>query len=216
VAKTTGSRGNWLTGHLIEFGRDPLTFLRESSSREGDFISLRFFSKQARIINSTAAIEDVLATRQRSFLKARGMTNRIAERLFGNGLLTSEGATWTRQRRLVQPAFHRKRIAGYADAVVELSEALIADWKDGDRRSVHDDMVHYTTQVISRTLFGSEPPEAIVDLEKASLIMMERMGAPPSLWRLLVGLIPVWPHCRTAAAGYGSRRHPVVADQRAR
>jgi cytochrome P450 len=57
--------------------------------------------------------------------------------IFGQGLLTSEGDLWQRQRRLMAPAFHAQRMAGYADTMVRLTERMLANWKPGDARDVH-------------------------------------------------------------------------------
>jgi cytochrome P450 len=190
VARRRSLKGKWLTGHLTAFGRDPLGFLEGCAREYGDFVPLRFLNQPVLIINAEAGIEDVLTTRQRSFVKGRGTGNPFAARIFGKGLLTSEGPAWTRQRRLVQPAFHRKRVAGYAALIVDLAEAMIAKWKDGERRAIHGDMIQYTSRVISRTLFGTEVPAAIVALEKTSLEIMETMSAPPNLWSLLRALLP--------------------------
>ncbi len=68
-------------------------------------------------------------------------------RLFGEGLLTSEGDFWLRQRRLAQPAFHRARVAAYGTTMVEYAERAMRGWKSGEVRDIHEDMMEITLQI---------------------------------------------------------------------
>jgi cytochrome P450 len=74
----------------------------------------------------------------------------------GNGLLTSEGAFWLRQRRLIQPSFSRERIAAYAPTMVELADRASSTWKEGQTRDIHADMTRLTLEIIARTMFGAD------------------------------------------------------------
>ncbi len=78
------------------------------------------------------------------------------KRLFGNGLLTSEGDFWLRQRRLAQPAFHRTRIASYADTMVSYTERMLEQWRDGDERDAHQEMMQLTLHIVGKTLFDAD------------------------------------------------------------
>ena len=84
-------------------------------------------------------VRDIFVTHQRKFMKGRGLER--AKRLLGEGLLTSEGAAHVRQRRLMQPAFHRDRIASYASVMTEYADRVPGSWTDGsdDRRLAGDD-----------------------------------------------------------------------------
>ena len=92
------------------------TFFERTAARFGPIASSRIGRNRFYYVSEPAAIEDVLVTAGRSYIKGRG-TQRL-ERLLGKGLLTSNGTLHLRQRRLVQPAFHRERIAGYAATMV--------------------------------------------------------------------------------------------------
>jgi len=76
-------------------------------------------------------------------------------RLFGEGLLTSEGDFWLRQRRLTQPAFHRARVAAYGTTMVEYAERAMRGWKSGEVRDIHEDMMQITLQIVGKTLFNA-------------------------------------------------------------
>jgi cytochrome P450 len=74
----------------------------------------------------------------------------------GNGLLTSEGDFWRRQRRLAQPAFHRERVASYAGAMVAFAERMLTTWEDGQVRDVQEDMMQLTLEIVAKTLFDAD------------------------------------------------------------
>jgi len=76
--------------------------------------------------------------------------------LVGNGLLTSEGEVWKRQRRLAQPAFHRQRISAYGDVMVDYAQRMIAMWRAGEVRDIHRDMMRLTLEIVVRTLFNAD------------------------------------------------------------
>jgi cytochrome P450 len=78
------------------------------------------------------------------------------KRLFGNGLLTSEGDFWLRQRRLAQPAFHRTRIASYGDTMVRYTEQMLEHWSHGQEVDAHQEMMQLTLNIVGKTLFDAE------------------------------------------------------------
>src|SRR6202030_373409 len=86
----------------------------------------------------------------------KGRVLQANKRLFGSGLLTSEGDFWLRQRRLAQPAFHRARIASYADTMVRYADRLLAEWKGGEERDIHAEMMRLTLQIVAKTLFDAD------------------------------------------------------------
>ena len=100
--------------------RDPLGFLTRVAREHGDVARFRMGPVQLHLVNRPEWIRDVLVTHAASFHKGRGLER--AKRLLGEGLLTSEDPVHLRQRRMMQPAFHAQRIAGYADAMVALAD----------------------------------------------------------------------------------------------
>ncbi len=148
-------------GNQPEFGRDILGFLSDCSRRYGDVVSLRLGRWPALLVNRPDLVEQVLAVRYRQFRKHSFFFRHVTA-IFGNGLLTSEGDLWLRQRRLAQPAFHRERLADYARTMVETTERRCAAWSDGQRRDVHREMMALTLHVVVRTLFGSDVDDRVV------------------------------------------------------
>src|SRR5262249_44709478 len=74
----------------------------------------------------------------------------------GKGLLTSEGDFWLRQRRLVQPAFHRQRLNAFGEVMVEYTERLVGSWTPGETRDIYVEMTRLTLEIAAQTLFGAE------------------------------------------------------------
>ena len=124
-----GPRGRGLLGHLRDFQTDELGFYTRSA-QYGDLVPVRFGHRRVLLVYHPDAIEEVLVTRNRDFVKSPGV--RILRPLLGNGLLLSERELWLRQRRLVQPAFHRQRVAAYGDVMAAYAARHVADWKEGD------------------------------------------------------------------------------------
>jgi cytochrome P450 len=143
-----------IIGHLLELQRDQLGFLTRCARQYGDVVPLRFGTNLVVLLNHPTDIEDVLAKKNRSFTKGRYY--RLLRPLLGNGLFTSEGAFWLRQRRLAQPAFHRDRIAGYARTMVEFTEDMLDGWTVGTRRDVNADMMQLTLRVVGKALFDAD------------------------------------------------------------
>jgi len=99
-----GPKGRFLIGHLPEINRDPLHYTLQYVREYGDVVRWQFGPFPAITVNHPDLVEQVLVTQARNFVKSS--VYRRGLRILGNGLLTSEGEFWQRQRRLVQPAFH--------------------------------------------------------------------------------------------------------------
>lgn len=177
-------------GNLTQFGRDPLGFLTDCARRYGDFVQFRFGPRKVYLLNHPAYAEHVLTTHARQFKKTMGYRTPFMRRLFGEGLLTSEGQYWTRQRRLAQPAFHREHIARYATITREAAERRFQRWKPGERLEIHGEMLSLTTEIVIRTLFSSEVPPEIEALKGASEAVMKQFTTQWKPFRLLLSFLP--------------------------
>ena len=91
----------------------------------------------------------------------KGVFLQNTKKVFGNGLLTSEGDFHHRQRRLVQPAFHHDRIKAYASTMTRYEEQLTGDWHDGDVLDVHRQMTKLTMSIISKCLFDRDVASSV-------------------------------------------------------
>src|SRR5215203_3931351 len=107
-------------------GRDPLQFFGDLARTYGDICLVRTAGERLYLLNHPRFAKDVFVTNQRFFHKGRGLER--ARRLLGEGLLTSEDAVHLRQRRLMQPAFHRDRIAAYASVMTAYADRIQSGW----------------------------------------------------------------------------------------
>ncbi|HKB37800.1 MAG TPA: cytochrome P450, partial [Gemmataceae bacterium] len=173
-----GPPGRFLTGNLREFRRDMLAFFLKATREHGDVVLIRLGPRRLYLVSHPDLIEEVLLRNNTNFRKHYAL--RMNRLLLGNGLLTSENDFWLRQRRLVQPAFQRDRIAGYGAIMVEYTERLLGRWRNGEVRDVHADMTQLTLEIIAKTLFDAdvhvEAPEvgsALAEAQESFLIRFQ-------------------------------------------
>ncbi|MBA4544665.1 MULTISPECIES: cytochrome P450 [Thermoactinomyces] len=163
---TTGPRGLPISGNLFAFRKDPLGFLQKAAKEHGDVVHIRFGpQRHIYLISNPEYIKEVLVTKQSSFHKAKGL--RTAKAVIGEGLLTSEGKKHLRQRRLIQPVFHKQRIAAYGDRMVEFAKNLIDGWQDREERLITQDMMELTLAIITDTMFGIDVRQDVHDIGHA-------------------------------------------------
>lgn len=147
-----GPKGHGLWGNTIDFAQDPLGFLTHCGQDYGGIVPLRFGFAKACFLAQSEYIEEVLQKRE-IFTKNTPAWN-VLKSLLGNGLLTSEGEFWTRQRRLMQPVFYQQRIATYSETMVAYAERQMQDWQHGEVRDIHQDMTRLTFNIVTKTLFN--------------------------------------------------------------
>src|SRR4051812_41844692 len=149
-----GPPGRFLTGNLREFRRDMLAFYLDSARQYGDVVRVRLGPRSLYLVSHPDLIEEVLQRRNSNFRKHYALKmNRL---LLGNGLLSSDGDFWVRQRRLIQPAFLRERIFTYAATMTTYARQLVDRWQDGQTRDVYADMRQLTLAIAARTFFGAD------------------------------------------------------------
>jgi cytochrome P450 len=166
-------RGLPLIGDPLLYLRDPLGYLLRARQRHGVMVRLPLGTVKPIFINHPALIEQVLITDAKHYRKDMFL-RRLAQEVVGQGLLTSEGDFWRRQRRLSQPAFHRERIAHYGAMMVECTEQALADFRPGQVRELHEDLMSLTMQIVARTLFSAEVGQMSRDVGRAIAVIMDR------------------------------------------
>ncbi|HET7151692.1 MAG TPA: cytochrome P450 [Candidatus Acidoferrum sp.] len=158
---------------LRALNQSPLEMFTELA-RYGDVVGIRVVNFKNVFINHPDLIEEVLVTHPRRYIKGRVL--RANRHVFGEGLLTSEGDFWLRQRRLAQPAFHRAQIASYAAIMVEYTQRMLESWRDGEERNAHKEMMRLTLQIVAKTLFDADVAGDAQDVGKSLELLLE-LGA---------------------------------------
>ncbi len=143
-------------GHFLTFRKNPVSFLQNMATL-GDVTTFRMGKIPVFLINHPDLIRDLLVTNHSKFIKGRALQR--AKGLLGEGLLTSEKEFHLRQRRMIQPAFHRSRINEYAKAMIEFSDKLSGEWQDGDVRDIDKEMMRLTLWIVGKTLFNANVEE---------------------------------------------------------
>jgi cytochrome P450 len=147
-----GPRGRLLGGHIHEFS-NLLDFLPRCAREFGDIASFRFGPRRLVLVNHPNLIEQILVTDARHYRKHAGQ--RLVRALLGDGLVTSEGETWLRQRRLAQPPFLKNRVDAFAPVMTDQIHRHIADWHAGQKLDLHAEMVALAGRIAMATLFGA-------------------------------------------------------------
>lgn len=163
-------RASLFGGHFIRFRRNPTDVLVESASL-GDVSYMRFFRQPVFVLNHPELVRDVLITSHSKFEKGRALKR--AKNLLGEGLLTSEGERHLKQRRMIQPAFHRARIAEYAKAMTHYGVRMSDSWEDNAVVDVDQEMMRLTLQVVGKTLFNADVDDEADEVGDAMTTLIE-------------------------------------------
>ncbi len=141
-----------LLGHAPQFARKPLDFLA-SLSAHGDLVRIKLGSHTAYAVCHPALVHQLLVA-DRTFDKGGPIYDKLRD-IGGNGLGTCPAAAHRRQRRRIQPVFHRDRMPGYALLMSEEIAALTSPWRHGQSIDVPAAMHRLTTAVTVRCLFDA-------------------------------------------------------------
>jgi cytochrome P450 len=193
---------------------DPLPIFSAWAAEFGDIFYYRAAWLHVYFLNHPDLIEDVLLRNYKNFLKDRVVRN--SRWFFGEGLLTNEGDSWLRQRRLSQPAFHRERVSSYAKIMTDYARQTLSTWQDGETRDIHQEMMRLTLQIVVRALFNVEAEESAEISSALNLIMSNTTGIRillPPIARYLP--TPRMISFRRAVARMDNTVYKIIAQHRA-
>jgi len=168
-------------GFIHKIRGDIIGFLTRIALEYGDIVNFRVGPMQMYFLNHPDYIKDVLVTNQRNFSKGRPLE--LAKRLLGEGLLTSEGAFHLRQRRMIQPIFHKKRIESYGVVMTEYATRLGDRWVDGATVDMANEMMQMALAIASKTMFSTDIETESVGIGKAltdAMSLFDRVSIPLS------------------------------------
>ena len=171
-----GPKGTLIGGSLRQFATRRLDFFLDVARTHGDLSSFRFGPKRIFLASHPDLIEQVLVTDARHYVKHFGA--RMYKPVLGNGLVTSEGDFWLRQRKLSQPAFLKARVLSYAPVMADLTDRMLGTWVEGKPVDIHYEFSALTGAIALKTLFDLDDPgdrERFTDaLELAFDLMSDR------------------------------------------
>lgn len=153
----------------VPFARFP-EFLREITATYGHRVAFELPWRSYVFVNDPGLIKDILVTQQQGFSKSLG--TRVLRLLLGNGLLTSEDPLHRQMRRIVQPAFHRERIAEYGRIMESDARDFATRLVEGERFDAHAAMAELTLRIATKTLFGSDESDSARAVRDALRLMM--------------------------------------------
>jgi cytochrome P450 len=209
-----GPKSSPLAQLIYRPGRDPLAFFTNLARTYGDIAAFRMGGERLVLVNAPHYVRDILVTHNRNFIKGRGLQR--SKRLLGEGLLTSEDPVHLRQRRLMQPAFHRDRIAAYGETMVMYADRLRRQWHDGDTLDVAQDMMRLTLAIAGKTLFDLDVESQAGEVRDALNAVME------SFWLTMLPFadvlerlpVPQLRRARAARAKLDAIIYAMIAERR--
>ena len=171
-------RSHGLLGSASEMQHDPLKFLRESR-RYGDVVRMRFVFSDAYLIYHPDSIKHVLQENNRNYNKDI-FTYKMFRPFLGQGLLINDGESWLHQRRLMQPAFHRKRITAYSTVMTDNTTMLIEHWQiyvqQNSSLDIAEEMMSLTLQIVGKTLFSLDLSDKSNTIGEAVTTLLKLLG----------------------------------------
>src|SRR6266852_5734998 len=217
ATRPPGPKGSPIMGVMREFNRDSLGFIERAQREYGDIVWMRFLYVPALFLYHPDDIEYVLTTNPKNFIKAMSLRSNFFHRLVGNGLLTSQGEEWKRQRRLSQPAFHRERVASYANVMVDYTNRLTSKWQQGETRDIHTAMMRLTLEIVVRCLFSADVSHDVDSVGATLKELVRPFASQATLAWILNNRLPTPAHFRfhALARKIDNVVYRIIAERRA-
>ncbi|MBF6332657.1 cytochrome P450 [Nocardia transvalensis] len=157
--------------------RDPCTTFQNLVERYGDVVRVDISGQPFFVVNDPELVEDVFVARQSNYVKTLNV--KVAAMALGNGLLTNDGESWARQRRLMQPLFARRQLDRFAEHMITAGERTLTRWDarpDGDRLDVSAAMNALTLDVTGQALFGCDLSADAAPVHEALVEILRGVG----------------------------------------
>ncbi len=152
-----GPRGHLLLGSARDIRRDPLRFGLAMTQQYGDIVRIRLLLWPAYLVNHPDGVKHVLQEKQQNYNKDL-YPYQIFKPLLGRGLVTNDGKSWLHQRRLMQPAFHRKRLAAFGSLMTDATVMMLDQWQDfaehAQQLDIAAEMLRLTLRIVGQALFN--------------------------------------------------------------
>ncbi len=176
-------------GHLPGFRKDIIGFLEKTAKSYGDIAYFRIGPIRIVLLNHPDHIREVLSVQHEKFVKGRPLE--MAKQLIGESILTSEGEFHKRQARIIQPAFHRKKVESYAPVITDCAKKMMSTWEDGIELDVKDEMTKMSSIMAGKIMFHvdiEKDSEEIIQALDTATALFGRISIPFSEWLLKLPL----------------------------
>jgi cytochrome P450 len=167
--------------HLDEFKNDRIPFLERVVAECGAIGRVNFFSREVVIASDPQIAHEILVEKARAFEKAPS-ARLLLFPLGGEGLFTSEGDLWKRQRKLMAPLFHHSEIQAFAACMTEAANRSAASMRDGERLEVARATTQIAMSVVGKALFDADTFDEADDLGEALTVALEWADATFGTW----------------------------------
>jgi cytochrome P450 len=172
-----GPKGLPFFGSALAFQRDPLRFVRRLQREYGSMATVSIRKLSFVFCFRPEHVRYFLTEQQKNFKKVdRGRNN--LRRVLGDGLLTIDGDYHRQQRRLVQPAFHKRRIESYANVMTQYTEEMLTTWQPSTEIDMSQAMQQLTLRIIGQTLFNVDLIDRSGFIGQAFTDLIERPSGP--------------------------------------
>ncbi len=171
-----------VVGNALRFAESPFDFLDtlDAAYTDGVVHLSGMVGPGIYVVLDPALVTPVLVDEHARYEKPK-LRPELTDPLVGEGVLTSEGDLWRRQRTTLQPAFSTSRLRGFGDTIVDFTRATTDGWRDGDEFDVDRELDVLTVRVIARLLLGVDLPRAdAVDVSEAMDAVGEGIAVSPS------------------------------------
>ena len=182
-------------GNLLSFRSDQLGYLQQLQRTYGNMATIYAGKSPIVLFFRPEHVRYVLTENPRNFTN-REVAKNLGE-LLGDGLLTIDGETHRQQRRMVQPAFHKRRVESYADIMVKHTLDMLENWHEGEKIDVTRAMQELTLRIVAKCLFNVDLSNSVGDLGSSFNAMISN---PVSLLEGFFGL-----HIDKPFTSYGRR-----------
>lgn len=172
-----GPRGHFLFGIIPEFRKDPIELLMKAWRDFGDVVRLQFGPVVLHLVVHPEHVKHVLVDNHRNYRRSAGIE--VIKEFLGDGLLTSDGEFWKKQRRIAQPAFHMAEIASMATTMTQLTASDLSAWTadagEGAAIDIAERFRVLTLRIAGITLFNVDLSDDSADFGRATNVCLQHM-----------------------------------------
>ncbi len=169
-------KGEPVLGSLRAFAKDRLGFLERAHAEKGDVVGFNLGGRTFHLVAHPEGVKRILVDNYPNYRKeTRGQD--LLRTVLGEGLVTAEGDTWKRQRRLSQPAFHKDRIAAFAPLMVQATRDALAGWEAGSSLDAGEAFSKLTLTVVGRALMGTDLSDSASEIGSSLTFVLNELSA---------------------------------------